>query len=163
METVKECIDRMIEPGQIMTIGRGSTKFVEVVSIERVPLTRNSIAVKERGDNYVFYISVDSLYFDNHYCGNCNGEGIDCTREVCKVCRGTGKEVTEKLIRKFSEEPKSVHYQKPVDLSEYNLGYREALIECQLFILQNVRLDGNPFSFLKAFGEWVEQQRKERR
>ena len=31
-------------------------------------------------------------YFENKLlCGNCNGNGIDGTQEVCKSCWGTGK------------------------------------------------------------------------
>lgn len=92
METVKECIERNIKPGMIMTIGRGTKpKLVEIVSIERVPLSRNSIAVKDLGDpdRYHYYIPVDSLYFDNGYiCHECTGAGCkQCYDSVTKTFR----------------------------------------------------------------------------
>jgi hypothetical protein len=80
---------------------------------------------------------------------------------------------TEKLIRKFSEEPKSVHYSKPIDkgmvtelqpdkiviiekenpAKMYKSGYIVCLSQLERYIKETRGID-------QDITEWIDQQRK---
>jgi len=59
MEEVQYLLNLEAKPGDIMQLGNG--KFVELLSLKRVPLSYDSVAVKETTDKYVFYIPASSL------------------------------------------------------------------------------------------------------
>jgi hypothetical protein len=71
------------------------------------------------------------------------------------------KQIDVKAITRDFTKSESKHFEKPTPNYEEqveNFGYRKALLDSQMFILQNIDYDKT--DFLKNWGEWVEEQRK---
>jgi len=59
MEDVQYLVKLGAKPGDIMQMSNGI--FVELLSLKRIPISLDSVAVKETTDKHVFYIPASSL------------------------------------------------------------------------------------------------------
>jgi len=59
MEKVQYLLDLGVKPGDIMQLSNGD--YVEILSLERVPLSYDSVMVRETTAKFFFYIPASSL------------------------------------------------------------------------------------------------------